>query len=147
MAKKREWNLQKQSSQIQRQIQGGQSPQAAVSDTLGGGRGTANQYGNDATTLGTGGADVHAGGGTAAGVAAVAGTEGAGEAGQTGDTNSTQTRAGGVTAIGAAGGDTLQAGPTEGRASGSAMAERLMHRARGFATEVSEALFRGIKKR
>lgn len=144
MAKRREWNLQQQSNQIQRQIQGGESPQAAVSDTLGGGRGTAKQHGNDATTLGTGGADVHAGGGTAAGVAAVAGTEGAGEAG---DTNFTQTRAGNVTAIGAAGGDTLQAGPTEGRASGSAMAERLMHRARGFATEVSEALFRGIKKR
>jgi hypothetical protein len=144
MAKRREWNLQQQSNQIQRQIQGGESPQAAVSDTLGGGRGTAKQHGNDATTLGTGAADVHAGGGTAAGVAATAGVEGAGEAG---DTNSTQTRAGDVTTIGAAGGDTLQAGPTEGRASGSAMAERLMHRARGFATEVSEALFRGIKKR
>lgn len=174
MAKRREWNLQQQSRQIQQQIQRGESPQAAVSDTLrgGGGGGTATQrgnglttvgtqHGNDATTLGTAGADTIAGGGTRAGVAAVAGAEGAREAGgasmgRAGEAedidnqNFTEMRAGGATATGAAGGDTIpggEAGGARGTASGSAMAARLVHRARGFATEVSDMLFRGVKKR
>jgi hypothetical protein len=68
----------------------------------------------------------------------------AGESEDIDNQNFTEMRAGGVNAIGAAGGDTIQGGP---RASGSAMAARLVHRARGFATEVSDMLFRGVKRR